>query len=153
LPRKSESAANSGIWDHDSLVNYLGDCLRRENIHDTLRVLDVESVSMIDQIRQANSAKVMVSMRGGASLLSLFLPSSASIILLDRDQRRYDDTVYDNVPWIHVQEEPIVVTRNRTTAESINVENEYNLNSICKKIVNGIQSYELSASFHVGQVI
>eukprot|EP00978_Attheya_sp_CCMP212_P015528 scaffold40029_cov58-Attheya_sp.AAC.3 len=152
LPRKSGGGAkHSGTWNHDSLVTYLGDCLRRENIHDTLRVLDVESVSMIHQIHQANSAKVMVSMRGGASLLSLFLPSSASIILLDRDQHRYDDMVYDNIPWLHVQEEPIVVTRNRTTAESSDVENGYNLNSICKKIVNGIQSYELSASFHLGQ--
>jgi hypothetical protein len=153
LPRKSESSTKkkTGTWDHNALVMHLGDCLRRERLPDEVLVLDVERMSMMDQIRQANAAKIMVSMRGGASLLSLFLPNSASIILLDRDEHRFDDMLYDNIPWIHVQEEPILTTRNVTTTKDtiVDVEHVYNLNSICKKIVNSIHSYELSVSSSV----
>jgi capsular polysaccharide biosynthesis protein len=99
-----------------------------------------EQLSMVEQIKVTASSKVLVVMKGGASLLSLFLPRGATAILLHRGKGNFDNAVYDNIPYFHVWSEPVL---NNVTSKM--TENVYNLESICHQVLQGIERYDDSA--------
>jgi hypothetical protein len=99
---------------------------------------------MVEQIKMTASSKVMVVMKGGASLLSLFLPRGATSILLHRGKGNFDSAVYDNVPYFHVWSEPVL--SNVTVANNM-TENVYHLESISHQVLQGIERYDESAYY------
>jgi hypothetical protein len=128
------------IWNHSMVASHVASCLLQADKPNQIRIEHAEQLSMVEQIKITASSKVLVVMKGGASLLSLFLPRGATVILLHRGKGNFDNAVYDNVPYLHVWSEPVLynVTSNMT-------ENRYDLESICHQVVQGIERYDESA--------
>lgn len=66
--------------------------------------LDGQFSKMKEQVQIAAQAKVLVSMAGGASLISWFLPPGSTALLLQRHGgASLDSMVYSNIPYFHAK--------------------------------------------------
>jgi len=147
IPRTPESGTKSGTWDHTVLVQHLTTYFDRKKdashaVHtNKITVIDVKTMSLEDQIRITASAKVLISMRGGGSLLSVFLPKGATLLLLDRNKNFFDGVLYDNMPYFHVVKEPAksVTDSNGHNDASMH---SFDLDRICRKVSKGIGQYD-----------
>ena len=106
-----------------------------------VRVLDVRKLSMKAQVQAAATAKVMISMVGGASLLSWFLPPGATTILLQRNNVTLDSHVYDNLPYLHKYEAAPIETKygpaGKTKPHFV-----FDYQYLCFQAKQGIRHYE-----------
>lgn len=132
------------IWNHTRVASHVTSSLRQAGKPDQIQIINAEELNMVEQIKMTASSKVMVVMKGGASLLSLFLPRGATSILLHRGKGNFDSAVYDNVPYFHVWSEPVL--SNVTVANNM-TENVYNLESISHQVLQGIERYDESAYY------
>lgn len=129
------------IWNHTMVASNVASCIRQTGKPDQIRIEAAEQLNMVEQIKMAASSKVLVSMKGGASLLSLFLPRGGTAILLHRGKGNFDNAVYENVPHFHTWSEPVLY--NDTLANNV-TENMYNLESLCHQVLRGIERYDES---------
>ena len=105
------------------------------------------------QVKTAATTKVLIAMVGGASMLSWFLPTGATAILLQRDGVTLDRTVYGNIPYLRTVVAP-AIRREPTTEEDITTASSssstsasnhiFDWDDICQQIVRGVERYDLS---------
>jgi hypothetical protein len=95
IPRRPETNRISG-WHEDKLIAELQKTLPNENV----TVVDFSIHDMRAQVKLASTAKVLVSMAGGASYLAWFLAPGASALLLKRMGILNDAFIWENLPYI-----------------------------------------------------
>jgi hypothetical protein len=123
-------------WDVQKLMN--------ENEKDwdvTLVGLNNTYGSMQDQVKMIARAKVLVTMVGGSSCISWFLPPGSTLILLQRHQRNgssnhfLDSNIYSNWPHIHTR----FINYKETSDEG---ENIFDWQTIWLEILDGLSRYD-----------
>jgi hypothetical protein len=167
LPRSNTGTDDNTFWNHTLVTEELSQCLLEANAasatstieNNRIEVLfDIEKMPMVEQIRRISKTKVFVSMEGGASLLSIFLPPGSTAILLQRhnnnhDNIYYDDMVYQNIPYFHVWREPTVPVAVPVTvskhggpplATAAGLENFYNRTSLCQQVLRGMERFDMA---------
>jgi len=95
LTRRPESNRASG-WYEGNLVEELKKTLPNEK----LTIVDYSIHDVKAQVDMASTAKILVSMGGGASYLAFFLAPGASALLLKRRCKVHDSNIFDNIPYI-----------------------------------------------------
>ncbi|KAL3936866.1 MAG: hypothetical protein SGBAC_007904 [Bacillariaceae sp.] len=95
LPRRPESNRGSG-WYEANLVEELKKTLPNEKV----ALVDYSIHDVKAQVDMASTAKILVSMGGGASYLAFFLTPGASALLLKRRCKVHDSFLFDNIPYI-----------------------------------------------------
>jgi hypothetical protein len=126
-------------WDVQKLMN--------ENEKDwdvTLVGLNNTYGSMQDQVKMIARAKVLVSMVGGSSYISWFLPPGSTLILLRRHQQHgqrvtsnhfLESNIYSNLPHIHTR----FINYTETLEEG---EHIFNWQTIWQEILDGLSRYD-----------
>ncbi|CAJ1945176.1 unnamed protein product [Cylindrotheca closterium] len=95
VPRRPDSNRISG-WHDDKLIAELQKTLPNENV----TVVDFSIHGTRAQVKLASTAKVLVSMAGGASYLAWFLAPGASALVLKRWGTLNDAFIWENFPYI-----------------------------------------------------
>lgn len=95
LARPPETNRGSG-WYEDKLIAELQKILPNE----TVTVVDYATHNIKAQVELASTAKVLVSMGGGASYLAWFLAPGASALFLKRNCKVLDGFIWDNLSYI-----------------------------------------------------
>lgn len=139
IPRPENSFG--GGWNEDLLLTLMKEgCLGEGR---TFRVLDARQMTMVEQVQAAASAKVMISMVGGASLLSWFLPPGGTSILLQRGGKTLDSHVFDNLAYLNTHVTAHTESSNGPKGEKFpNFKFDYN--DMCRQAKRGIEQYEAS---------
>lgn len=132
-PRKPGKLNKALGFDHAELLLSLSSCDKDNSFANRIMLLDVENMSLQEQIQVVSSTKVLISMRGGSSLLSVFLPKGATAVLLDRG-KPFDDMLYDNIPYFHV-----FSVQARRQVDNIY---EYDHDSVCQHVRWAIDAYD-----------
>lgn len=95
VPRRPGENRSSG-WNEEKLIRELKKTLPGEHI----TVLDFSIHDVKAQVGLASTAKIVVSMGGGAAYLAWFLPPGASLVMLKRNAKVSDGFIWDNIPYI-----------------------------------------------------
>ncbi|CAJ1934485.1 unnamed protein product [Cylindrotheca closterium] len=95
LARRPESHGGNG-WYEENLVEELEKTLPNEKV----TIVDYSIHDIKAQIGMASTAKILVSMGGGASYLAFFLAPGTSALLLKRRCKVHDSFLFDNIPYI-----------------------------------------------------
>ena len=134
LPRHLRSG--QGGWNHTTLLQMLPSCLANHSLTDRrIRLVDMSKLSMKDQVMATATAKVFVSVYGGAAYLSWFLPPGSTLIGLSRANNLYMDShILSNLPYF----------RNINFAVQYQNGNQlfFDWEGICEEVVLGIKHYD-----------
>jgi hypothetical protein len=99
IPRELEDGSRHYWWNRTKLLDAMNVPVR------VVRELDYRALSMKEQVQLVAQAQVLISMVGGASYISWFLPPGATLMLLARFEygeiRVNDAHIYDNIPYFH----------------------------------------------------
>ncbi|KAL3906630.1 MAG: hypothetical protein SGILL_009191, partial [Bacillariaceae sp.] len=128
IPRRVETSRASG-WNESELVERLQESLP----NDPVTVLDFSKHDLIDQLQLTVNSKVLVTMTGGASYLSWFLPAGATAVLITRKHKVNDGYIYDNLPFIRKE-----YVYGNVTADP----EEFDFAEIAKSVKRGVSDYD-----------
>jgi len=132
IPR---SAGSRGFWwNHEKLISEI------KLIENSVREMDFK-LSMKEQVQLVAQAKVIISMVGGASYISWFLPPGATLMLLarveaDGELQMNDAHIYDNIPYFHT----IYVGHTQLVEET--AEHDYDWGYIRDEVYRAIKRYD-----------
>jgi hypothetical protein len=132
IPR---SAGSRGFWwNHTKLISEL------KFPTTAIREMDFE-LSMKEQVQLVAQAKVVISMVGGASYISWFLPPGSTLMLLarvevDGELQLNDAHIYDNIPYFHT-----LYLGNIQLFEETG-EHDYDWVYICDEIQRAVRRYD-----------